>query len=136
MKVLIVDDEIEICKRLKSTLEKQNCRVEYTNSPVDIMEKLYNAKTEGEAYDLILLDLRMPKVSGFEVLKQIRDSKLDLDVIVITAYGDQDKAIEAIQLGAIDYLRKPISLEELHTAIFRVRQKKMNKEKAMHSGSV
>ena len=132
MKILIVDDEIEICKRLKSELKREGCKVEYTTSSVDIITRLYNAKTEGEPYELILLDLRMPKVSGFEVLKEIREAGLDLDAIIITGYGDQNKAIEAIHLGAIDYLRKPVSLEDLRTSIFHVKQKReKKKEKAL-----
>jgi len=128
MKVLIVDDEIEICKRLKSELKKEGFRVEYTTSPVGVIEKIYNAKNEGEPYKLLLLDLLMPKVSGFELLKEIREAGLDLDVIIITAYGNEDKAIEAIHHGAIDYLRKPFSLEDFHAAVFRVQQKRAEKE--------
>ena len=128
MKVLIVDDEIEICKRLESELKKEGCKVEYTTSAVGVVEKIYSAKSEGKPYELLFLDLRMPKVDGLEILKEIREAGLDLDVIIITAYGDEDKAIEAIHLGAVDYLRKPISLEELRNAVFRVRTKRASEE--------
>ena len=129
MRVLVVDDEEEICKRLQGELRKEGYAVDYTTSSVGVPGKLKEAKKGGKAYELLLLDLRMPEVSGFEVLKEIRDARLDLDVIIITGYGDEDKAVEAIRLGAIDYLRKPISLEELHTALFRVRKKRAGKEK-------
>ena len=130
MKVLIVDDEEEICKRLQRELQKEGCEVEYTTSPVGLIARLQNAKTEGGPYELVLLDIRMPKVSGFELLEEIRESGLDLDVIIITGYGDEEKAVEAIRLGAADYLVKPISLDELQTAIFRVRQKRAGAKKA------
>jgi len=132
MKTLIIDDDIEICKRLQLEAKKEGCSVEYTTLPVDIMERLLNAETEREPYELIFIDIRTPKVNGFEIFKEIREAGLDLDVIIVAGYGDQDEAIEAIQLGAIDYLRKPISLEELRTALFRVRQKRRaDKEKTL-----
>ncbi|MBU4077599.1 MAG: response regulator, partial [Euryarchaeota archaeon] len=129
MKVLIVDDEVEICRHLQRELKKEGCEVEYTTSPLEVIERLYDAKRQEMPYELLLLDLRMPGVDGFELLRRIREAQLDLDAIIITAYGDEDKAVEAVRLGAVDYLRKPISLEELHTAIFRVRQKRTQEAK-------
>jgi len=131
MKVLIVNDEEEICTRLQRELQKEGYVADYTTSPVGVMQKLREAKKQGRenAYELLTLNIQMPQLSGFELLKQIREAHLDLDVIVITGYGDEGKAIEAIRLGAIDYLRKPISLDEVYTAVFRVRQKRAAAEK-------
>jgi len=129
MKVLIVDDEAEICKHLQRELRKEGYEVDYTTKSVGVPEELKGAKRKGKGYDLLLLDLRMPEVGGFKILKEIREARLDLDVIIITGYGDEDKAIKAIRLGAIDYLRKPISLEELNTTIFRIRQRRAGEEK-------
>lgn len=131
MKVLIVDDEEEICKRLQRELQKEGYEADYTTSSVVVMQKLRDAKKQEKenAYELLILDIKMPQISGFELLKQIRETHFDLDVIVITGYGDEDKAIEAIRLGAIDYMHKPISLDELQTAIFRIRQKRAAREK-------
>ncbi|MGB7532241.1 MAG: response regulator [Halobacteriota archaeon] len=129
MKVLIVDDEEEICKWLQRELRKEGYEVDYTTSPVGVLEKLKEAKEKGKAYELLLLDLRMPQMNGLELLKGIREARLGLDVVIITGYGDEDKAAEAIRLGAFDYLRKPISLGELRTAVFRVRQKRAEEEK-------
>lgn len=124
MKALIVDDEEGICKRLQSELKKKGFEVEYTTSPVGVIERLHNAKKKEEPYELLLLDLIMPEVNGFKLLREIREGRLDMDVVIITGYGDEEKAMEAIRLGAVDYLRKPISLGELHTAIFRIQQKR------------
>jgi len=131
MKVMVVDDEEEICKRLQAELQKEGYDVEYTTQPAGVVEKLSEAKKKGRdyAFELLLLDLRMPETDGFTLLKKIRALDHDLDVIIITAYGDDANAIEAIRLGAIDYLKKPISLQELRTAIFRV-QEKHAKERA------
>ena len=106
MKVMVVDDEEAICKRLQAELQKEGYDVEYTTQPAGVVEKLTEAKKKGRdyAYELLLLDLRMPEIDGFTLLNEIRAVDLDLDVIIITAYGDEDKAIEAIRLGAIEYL--------------------------------
>ncbi len=124
-----MDDEEEICRWLQRELRKEGYEADYTTSPVGVLEKLKGAKDKGRGYELLLLDLRLPWLNGFELLKWVREARLDLDVIIITGYGDEEKAIEAIRLGAIDYLRKPISLEELHAAVFRVRQKRAVEEK-------
>ncbi|RLC66800.1 MAG: hypothetical protein DRI48_03875, partial [Chloroflexi bacterium] len=129
MRVLIVDDEIGICRRLQRELQKEGYEVEYTTSAIGVLEQLKNAEQEGRAYALLLLDLRMPRVDGLSLLREIRQAQLDLDVVIITGHGDEDKAIESIRLGAVDYLRKPISLEALHTAVFRVQQKRAAEEK-------
>jgi|GEM_PF-6946700 len=127
MKVLIVDDEEEICRYLQRELRNEGYEVEYTTSSVGVLERLREA--ERDYYELLLLDLRMPETDGFTLLKEIREAQLDLDVIIITAYGDEDKAIESIRLGALDYLCKPFSIEELRTAIFRLQKKRAAEEK-------
>jgi len=119
MKVLIVDDEEEICKRLQRELQKEGYVADYTTSPVSVMQKLREAKKKGRenAYELLTLNIQMPQLSGFELLKQIREAHLDLDVIVITGYGGHETAIEALKLGTFNYLKKPISLDELITSV-------------------
>ena len=129
MRVLIVDDEPGICQHLQRELQKEGCEVDYTTSAIGVLERLKNAEQEGRDYTLLLLDLRMPKLDGFSLLKEIREARIDLEVVIITGYGDEDKAIESIRLGAVDYLPKPISLEALHTAVFRVQQKRAAEEK-------
>ncbi len=129
MKVLIVDDEIEVCQRLQREVKKEGCDIGYTTSPVNALERLRNAEKKGEAYDLLILDIRMPEMDGLTLLKKIQEAAFDLDVIIITAYVDEEKAIESIRLGVVDYLCKPISLEDLRTAIFRVQQKRAVEQK-------
>jgi signal transduction histidine kinase len=121
MRVLIVDDELS--ELVQRELERQGWAVDYTTTAADVLARL--SERAGEPYDLLLLNLDMPEVSALEALEEIRGAHLDLDIIVITGYdGDEDKAIAAISLGAIDYLHEPISLDELRTALFRVRQKR------------
>ncbi|MCL0079805.1 response regulator [Dehalococcoidia bacterium] len=123
MRILILDDEIDVCKDIQRELRREGGEVEYTTSPTSVLTRLHSSKRAGEPYEVLLLNLDMPEVSGFELLREIGEAGLDLDVIVITRDGNGDKEMEAIRLGAIDYLRKPISMEELRTALFRVRQK-------------
>ena len=131
MKVLIVDDEIEVCQRLQREVKKDGCEAGYTTSPVNALEEFKNAEKKGEAYDLLILDIKMPEMDGLTLLKKIQEAAFDLDVIIITGYGDEDKAIESIRLGVVDYLCKPISLEDLHTAIYRVQQKRVIEKKML-----
>ena len=129
MKILIVDDEEGICKQLKHELQKEGFKVEYRISPLNVLEDLKRAKEDGKPYNLLLLDILMPGMDGFKLLEEIKKAQPNLDVIIITGYGDEEKAIKAIRLGAFDYLNKPISLKELHTAIFRINQKIEREEK-------
>jgi len=129
MKILIVDDEEGICKQLKYELQKEGFKVEYRISPLSVLEDLKRAKEDGEPYNFLLLDIRMPGMDGFKLLEEIKKERLNLEVIFITGYGDEEKAIKTIRLGAFDYLNKPISLKELHTAIFRINRKIEREEK-------
>ena len=128
MKILIIDNEEVICKQLQRELQKEGFTVEYRISPLNVLEDLKRAKRENEPYSLLFLDIRMQGMDGFELLEEIKKARLNLEVIFITEYGDEEKAIKAIRLGAFDYLNKPISLKELHTAIYRIKQK-MEREK-------
>ncbi|MBE3141728.1 MAG: response regulator, partial [Thermoplasmata archaeon] len=128
MKILIIDDEEVICKHLQRELQKEGFTVECRISPLNVLEDLKRAKEDGEPYSLLFLDIRMPGMDGFELLEEIKKAQLNLNVIFITGHGDEEKAIKAIRLGVFDYLKKPISLKELYTAIYRIKQK-MEREK-------
>ena len=136
MKILIVDDEEAICKQLQREMQKEGFKVEYRISPLSVLKDLKKSKKDGEPYNLLFLNIRMPGMDGFELLEEIKKLQLNLNVIFITGYSDEDKAIKAIRLGAFDYLNKPISLKELYIAIFRVKQKMEREEKESFSQSV
>ena len=136
MKILIVDDKEIVCTQLEREIRKEGFKVEYRISPLSVLEDLKKAKRNGEPYNLLFLNIRMPGMDDFELLEKIRKERLNLSVIFITGYDDEEKAIKAIRLGAFDYLNKPISLKELHTAIFRVKQKIEREEKKSFSRSV
>src|SRR4029450_6514139 len=69
--------------------------------------------------DLVLMDVRMPEMSGIDVLRRMRDSKVGVGALVMTAYGSSNLAIQSIQLGAYDYVQKPFDLDEVLVAVRR-----------------
>jgi DNA-binding NtrC family response regulator len=106
--VLVVDDEPIVCHSVRRILSKQNCSVEEAFD-VDIAQQ----KMRNNKYDLIFLDLKMPKKDGMDVLTSIKENYPETPVIMITGYGTIDKAIEAIKLGAYQFIPKPFTPEEL-----------------------
>lgn len=106
--ILVVDDEPIVCHSVRRILSKQNCTVEEAFD-VDVAQK----KIMNNKYDLIFLDLKMPKKDGMDVLTSIKENYPDTPVIMITGYGTIDKAIEATKLGAYQFIPKPFTPEEL-----------------------
>jgi DNA-binding response OmpR family regulator len=106
--VLVVDDEPVVCHSVRKILSKQSCAVEEVFDVDAAMLKM-----SLNTYDLVLLDLKMPKRSGMEVLKSIRTQWPDLPVIIVTGHGTIETAIEATRLGAFDFLPKPFTPNEL-----------------------
>ncbi|MBE0616331.1 MAG: response regulator, partial [Proteobacteria bacterium] len=102
--VLVVDDEKNI--RLTLTQSLRALEVE-TDTAVNGEEAL--AKLGQAAYDLLLLDLKMPGMDGMEVLRRTRETLPELPVVILTAYGTVASAVEAMKLGAVDFLQKPFS---------------------------
>ncbi|MBU4426060.1 MAG: response regulator, partial [Proteobacteria bacterium] len=123
MKILIVDDEISICQRLQRELQKEGHEAGYQTLSVHVLEELRKASREGKPFDLLLLNITMPEMDGLTLLRRIREERLDIGVIIMTGHRKEQTVIEAIRLSAVDYLNKPISLEELDDSVFRMREK-------------
>ncbi|MBF0233292.1 MAG: sigma-54-dependent Fis family transcriptional regulator [Desulfamplus sp.] len=130
--ILVVDDEKDMTRLLKRTLEMEfECRVTMAFSGEMAISILKQASTgqadirheqtdiRHEEFDLMLCDIRMPGIDGFELLGYASKNYPDLTVIMITAFGSIDVAIEAIKKGAYDFISKPFEQEEI---IFRVRK--------------
>src|ERR1043166_2798019 len=107
-KILILDDEEPIRRVIALHLGKHGHQVSTGKNGQEGVDLLAR-----ERFDLILTDLRMPKVSGAELLKSIRAQGLTLPVIVLTAYATIESAVEAMKLGAADYIGKPPQLDEI-----------------------
>jgi len=106
--VLVVDDEPIVCHSVRRILSKQSCAVE---EAFDVDAALQKMRLRD--YDLVILDLKMPKRSGMEVLKSIRKQWPDLPVVMVTGHGTIETAIEATRLGAFNFLPKPFTPAEL-----------------------
>src|SRR5437867_1478051 len=106
-KILIVDDEKSMRDLLTLMLRREGYRVVSAESAEKAGELV-----EREAYDLVISDISMPGVSGIDLLRRARESGLDTPVILITAFGSKETAIEALKLGAFDYFEKPFNIED------------------------
>jgi DNA-binding response OmpR family regulator len=116
--ILFVDDEDALRTLVKNQLVTEGYAVETADDGDTAIEMLGAGR-----YDVVLLDVRMPRVSGVEVLKFIREKKLSPRVVMLTAVDDLSVAIESVKLGANDYLTKPYDLTMLVNAIQRVTAK-------------
>jgi DNA-binding response OmpR family regulator len=113
MRILIVDDEDHIRKMMRLTLEAASHQVvEAANGQAGL-----DAFGDGKGWDLVLLDQRMAGLEGTDVLREVRRRKPDAVVILVTAYASIDLVIEAMHLGATDFLRKPMTPETLRGAV-------------------
>ncbi len=107
-KILIVEDEPDMRLGLKDNLEFDGYEVDSAENG-----KEGYAKITSNNYDLVLLDVMMPEMSGFEVCKQIRKEGIKVPVILLTAKGEEIDKVRGLELGADDYITKPFSLREL-----------------------
>lgn len=108
MRILIVDDEPELVEQIRLTLAKQQYTVDTAFDGEEAMDRIYV-----DPYDLILLDIMLPKKDGFGVLLELRNEKKSTPVLMLTAKGAIEDKIKGLDLGADDYLAKPFSMEEL-----------------------
>jgi DNA-binding response OmpR family regulator len=108
MKILIVDDEQSLLDQLKRALEGQRYMVETAMDGEEALDKLFETP-----FDLIILDIMLPKRDGLSVLREIRQAGMITPVLMLTARGEIDDKIKGLDLGADDYLPKPFSLDEL-----------------------
>jgi len=106
--ILIIDDEIQICESIKMILDYAGYDSTYTTDAKEGLKKLAD-----DQYSALLLDIQMPEMNGFEVLKKVKVSNSDLSVIIISAHGSVENAIKATKLGAFDFIEKPIDRDKL-----------------------
>ena len=113
-RILVVDDDADTCALIADILEDDGYWVHPCRSGERALEIL-----KQEHFDLILSDIRMPRLTGLDLLLQVRRMKLQTDVILITAYASLETAIQALRGEAFDYLIKPFSLAELRETVHR-----------------
>ncbi len=124
MKILIADDEKNMRWILGKTLEEDKFNVVEASDGEEAYHKFLD-----EEPDFVILDYRMPKIDGMEVLKRIKTLRPKIPVIMITAHGSTDAAVEAMKLGAVDYVSKPFDIDDLKLSLFKALNiDRLNKE--------
>ncbi len=110
--ILIVDDEKAVADLLKDCISDEKRAIDVCYDGLEGIDHIQN-----NLYDLIIVDLVMPKVGGLDVLKYAKKANPDVLVIIITGYASLETAITAVREGAYDYIRKPCKLEEMRIAV-------------------
>ncbi len=118
-RVLAVDDEQVVCESIRRVLSEEGYEVATTTSSKQGLDMLRK-----DRYDLLLLDIKMPEMDGIELLKAARELSPDTEVLIVTGYATIETAVEAIKLGAFDYLEKPVSPPQLLVAAARALERK------------
>jgi len=117
-RVLVVDDEPGMREFLRIMLEKMGYQAEATDSGEDAIRRLEQGR-----FNLVICDLKMPRVSGMEVLRKSKEIRPSAPVIMITAFGTTESAVEAMKLGAYDYISKPFKVDEIQLVINKALEK-------------
>ncbi|PKN63634.1 MAG: response regulator [Deltaproteobacteria bacterium HGW-Deltaproteobacteria-15] len=118
-KILLVDDEAVFTKNMSKLLTNRGYHVTAVNSGDNAIRSL-----QEQGFDVIVLDLKMPGMDGIATLKEIKKLGLFTQTLILTGHGSIDTALEAIKLGAYDYLTKPCEIDELVTKIEGAWEKK------------
>lgn len=110
--ILIVDDETNVRLNYRATLETEGYQIFEAVSGARALEELL-----GRSFDLAILDMRMPGMDGLELLAKMRETGIAVPTMIVTAYSDVPHAVQAMKLGAIDFLQKPLRPEELRRIV-------------------
>ncbi|MFT3718944.1 response regulator transcription factor [Pseudorhodoferax sp.] len=112
-RVLLVDDDLELCRMLQEFLEPEPVQVECVHDGAEAADRLAR-----EAFDLVLLDLMLPRLDGYAVLRGLRERRRPTPVLMLSARGSDDDRIMGLEAGADDYLSKPFNPRELRARLF------------------
>jgi two-component system response regulator PilR (NtrC family) len=118
-KILVVEDEKSMREVLKIFFESENFNVTTSSDGLEALSLL-----EKDIYDVVITDIRLPRLDGMELLKKIKEVSPNTMVIMITAFGTKESAIEAMKIGAYDYINKPFNMDELRIIVKRALEKK------------
>lgn len=117
-KLLIIDDERRMCVVLKTALESDSLAVTTANSGEAAM-----AAMEVDKFDVIISDIKMPGMSGMDVLQRVKDKSPETEVLLMTAYAETQTAVNAMKMGAYDYIIKPFEVDELRHKVKNILKK-------------
>lgn len=120
--ILVVDDEEHAREGLSKILTREGYGVEMAANGKEAIDSL-----KRQSFDLVITDMRMPLMDGFEVLREIKKMDESIGVIMITAYGEVESYLEAMNLGAFEYINKPVRVNELKRVITKVLEERRKK---------
>ena len=130
-RLLLVDDETSILLSFAKALRTENYQVTTASNGDEAIQALM-----ADAFNLVVTDLVMPGPSGIEVLREAKKQQPEIGVIVLTGYGDLTSAVEALRLGADDYLLKPLDIDDLLTRLAELLDKQVNLQKSRQSANI
>lgn len=117
LRVLLIDDEEIVCKRLKPVIEKMGCQIEAYQEPKAAVQRM-----EEEVFDIIVTDVRMDEIDGIQILELARKKSERTLVIVITGYAMTSLAREAMDKGAFDFISKPFKPNDIRRVMLSAAQ--------------
>ena len=119
VRILVVDDESIVCESCRRILEEEAYEVEVALSGQEAFDKM-----KGKAFDIVIADLKMPAIDGMDVLRHLRKEYPDTIVIMITGFSTVETAVEAMKLGAFDYIPKPFTPDEVSIVVKKALEKR------------
>ncbi len=124
--ILVADDEINTLDTLGFILESANYEVDLVENGKEALIKILSAKDTGRPVDLLITDIRMPVLSGFELINKLRQFTICIPILIITSYDSKDLKEQVRQSGITEYLTKPFGDQELLSTIDNIFQKNQN----------
>ncbi|MFM1893783.1 MAG: sigma-54-dependent transcriptional regulator [Crocinitomicaceae bacterium] len=120
MRILVTDDDRAIRRAIRDVLEMEGHAVDEAEDGLEAFKKL-----EDVSYDLLLCDLKMPKMDGLALIEKLRAENLSTDIIVMSGHGSIETAVKALRLGAYDFIEKPLNLNRILVSVAHVKEKGM-----------
>ncbi|MBI9086502.1 MAG: response regulator [Desulfobacterales bacterium] len=128
--ILLMEDEYSIANGLKMVLNEEGYEVDLAMTGQKALDSFF-----GNGFDLLVADLRLPDIDGFEVIKQVKEKRPETEVVVITGYSSVYSAVDAMKLGVYDYLPKPFTEDEIKNAVSGALEKKRNAQTMQQVGT-
>ena len=123
-RILVVDDEPSICRMVAKVLKAEGFEAVVCTSPREALEA-----TKGENFGLAFVDIRLPEMSGLDLAPKLKENNPFLEIVFITGYGTLESAVQAIKVGAYDFLRKPFNVSELKLCLKRFQEREALKQR-------